>query len=92
MSPISVTRPTAVHKRDAAERLQRIDDRRPAPRRRELPQLIGEALDAAFGFVDRVAVLLQRDVLRRQRETEIREPPTIRLCPSGFAGIPATLP
>ena len=51
-------------KRDTAQRLQRIHHRRPAPRGRVLPELVGEPLDAAFGLVDRVAVLLQRDVLR----------------------------
>lgn len=61
-------------KRHTAERLQRVDDRCPAPRRRELAELFREPFDAAFGFVDRVAVLLQRDVLRGQRETEIGEP------------------
>ena len=45
-------------KRDPAQRLQGIDDRRPAPRGRELPELDGEALDAALRFVDRVPVLL----------------------------------
>ena len=52
-------------KGDAAQGLQGLDDRRPARGGRELAQLIGEPLDAAFGFIDRVAVLLQRDVLRR---------------------------
>ena len=44
----------------AAQGLQGIDDRRPAGGGRELAQLIGEPLDAAFGFIDRVAVLLHR--------------------------------
>ena len=56
-------------KRDPAQRLERVDHRRPAPRGRQLPQLVGEPLDAAFRFVDRVAILLQRDVLRGERES-----------------------
>ena len=32
------------HKRDAAQRLQHLHDRRPAPRGRELPELVGDAL------------------------------------------------
>ena len=79
-------------KRDPAQRLHRVDDRRPAPRGRELTQLVGEALDAPLRFVDRVAILLQCDVLRRQRETEIGEPAAIGLGPSGTPGIPAALP
>src|SRR3990167_4643285 len=81
MSPISVTRPTAVT--HETPRLPRLHDRGPAPRRRELPELVGEPLDPAFGVVDRVAVLLQRDVLRGERETEIGQPATIRARPSG---------
>ena len=42
--------------RNAALRLQRVDDRRPAPRGRELAKLVGEPLDAAFRFSDRIAV------------------------------------
>ena len=72
--------------RDAAQRLQCVDDRRPAPRGRELPALVGEALDAAFGFVDRVAVLLEGDVLRGQRETEVSEPAAIRARPPARPG------
>ena len=56
-------------KRDAAQRLQRVQDRRPAPRRGQVAELVGQALDAAFGFVDRVAVLLERDVLRGEGES-----------------------
>ena len=48
-------------KRDPAQRLQRLHDRCPPPRRGELPELVREGLDVAFGLVDRVAVLLQRD-------------------------------
>ncbi len=64
--------------RDAAERLPCIHDRRPPPGGRALPELVREALDAAFGFVDRVTVLLEGDVLRGQRETEIGEPAAVR--------------
>jgi hypothetical protein len=35
------------------------------------PELVRQTFDATFGFVDRVAILLQRDVLRRQREAEV---------------------
>ena len=75
------------HERHAMERLQRIDDRgRPAPGGRELSHLISQTLDPSLRLVDRVARLLQRDVLRRQRDTEIREPPPIRLRPTGAPG------
>src|SRR3989337_1433924 len=37
-------------KRDPAQRLQGLDDRGPPPRGRELPELVGQALDAAFGL------------------------------------------
>ena len=57
----------------------------------ELPELVGEPLDAAFGLVDRVAILLQRDVLRGERETEIGQPAAIRARPPGAARIAATL-
>jgi hypothetical protein len=36
-----------------------------------LSQLIRQTLDASLRLVDRVAILLQRDVLGRQREAEI---------------------
>ena len=78
-------------KGDAAQGLQGIDDRRPARGGRELAELVGEAPDPAFSLVDRVAIFLQRDVLRCQRETEIREPPAIRLRPARFAGIASPL-
>jgi hypothetical protein len=45
--------------------------RRPAPRRRELAQLVCEPVNAPLGFADRVAVLLQ---LRAGRETESLNP------------------
>ena len=80
------------HKRHPAQGLERGDDRRPAPVRGERPELVGEARDARFGFVDRVAVFLQRDVRRRQRDTEIGEPPSIGLRPSRPARIAAPLP
>src|SRR5437867_2625604 len=54
-----------------AQRLPRGDDRRPAPRRRELTPLLREPGDTRLGFVDRVSIFLERDVLRRIRETEI---------------------
>ena len=79
-------------KRDPAQRLQRLDDRGPPPRGRELPELVGEALDTAFGFVDRVAVLLQRDVLQGEGETEVGQPPAIRSGPAGATRIAAVLP
>jgi hypothetical protein len=50
--------------RDPAERLQGVHHRRPAPAGGELPELVRQALDAAFGFIERVAILMQRDVLR----------------------------
>ncbi len=78
-------------KRDPAERLEGVDDRRPAPRGRELPELVGEPLDAAFGFVDRVAILLQGDVLRGEGETEIGEPAPIGSRPAGASWIASTL-
>ena len=79
-------------KRDAAQRLERVHDRCPPPSGGELPELVGEPLDAAFGLVDRVAVLLQRDVLRGEGKTEIGQPPTIRPSPSGTPWIAAALP
>jgi hypothetical protein len=39
-----------------------------------LPELVGEPLDTAFGFVDRVAVFLQRDVLRGEWEIDRPSP------------------
>jgi hypothetical protein len=69
-------------KRDGAQRLQCVHDGCPAPRGRELSELVREPLDAALGFVDGVAVLLQRDVLRREREAEIGQPPAIRSGPA----------
>ena len=74
--------------RHPAQRLPRGDDRCPAPRR-ELPQRLCEPVDARFGFVDRVAVFLERDVLRRTRDTEIRQPPAVRQRPSFAPGIAA---
>ena len=49
--------------RHPAQRLQRGDDRRPAPRRRELTELRREPLDPLFGFGDRIAVFLERGVV-----------------------------
>ena len=57
-----------------------------------MPQLVGQPLDAPFGFVDRVAVFLQRNVLRREGKAEIGEPPSIRPGPSGAPGIATALP
>jgi hypothetical protein len=54
--------------------------------------LVGEALNPAFGFVDRVAILLQCDVLRGEGETEIGEPPPIGPGPTGASRIAAALP
>ena len=79
------------HKRDPTQRLHRVHDRCPTRRRRVLPQLVGQALDPPLGLVDRVAILLQRDVLRRQRKAEIRQPPAIRLRPAGAPRIAASL-
>jgi hypothetical protein len=56
-----------------------------------LSELVREPLDAALGFVDRVAVLLQRDVLRRDGEAEIGQPAAIRARPAGASGIASTL-
>ena len=78
-------------KRDPAQGLQRLHHRRPAPRRRQLPELVGEPLDAAFGFIDRVAVLLQRDVLRGEREAQIGQPAAVRARPSRASRIASTL-
>ena len=79
-------------KRDAAQAPAARRPRGPAPGGRELPELVGEPFDAAFRFVDRVAVFLQRDVLRRQREAEIREPAPIRARPPGASRIASALP
>ena len=54
--------------------------------------MVGEALDPTFGLVNRVAVRLQRDVLRREGDTEIGQPPTIGTGPAGAPRIAATLP
>ena len=59
-------------KRDATQGLEGLDARRPARGRRDLAQLVGEPLDTAFGVIDRVAIFLQRDVLRRQRDCALR--------------------
>lgn len=80
------------HKGDPAQRLERVYHGRPPPGRRQLPELLGEPLDAAFGFVDRVAVLLQRHVLRGERETEIRQPPAIGAGPSRAPRVAVPLP
>jgi len=58
--------------RHAAQGLQGRDDGSPPPRRREVTQLLGEPRDPSLGLVDRVAVFLQRDMLRGGRKTEIR--------------------
>ena len=79
------------NKRDPAQRLQGLYHRRPTPCGRDLPELAGEPLDAAFGFVDRVAVLLQRDVLGGERDTEIGEPAAIGSRPTGASRIASTL-
>ena len=79
-------------KGDPAQRLQRLHHRRPPPVGDGLSQLRGDPRHAAFRFVNRVAIFLERDVLRRQREAQIREPAAIRLGPPGTAGIPAPLP
>jgi hypothetical protein len=55
--------------RHAAQGLQRRDDGRPPPGWRELAKLLSEPVLPALSFVDRVPVFLQRDVLRRLRET-----------------------
>ena len=54
--------------------------------------MVGEPLDAVFGFRDRVAVLLQRAVLRGEGKTEIGEPAAIGTGPSGATRIAAALP
>ena len=79
------------HTRDAAPRLPRVDDRRPAPRGRERPALVGDARHAPRRFIDGVAVFLQRDVLRGQRDTEVGEPASVRERPPGASRIAATL-
>ena len=40
-----------------------------------------------LGFVDRVTVFLERDVLRRTRKTEIRQPPAVRERPPVPSGV-----
>jgi len=85
------------HKRDAAQRLQRIHDRRPPPAGRVRPELVGEASDALFGFGDRIAVLLRRDVLGGQRETQDRpanvdRPASIRRAQDSGAPAAARMP
>jgi len=79
------------HKRDPAQGLQGLYHRRPTPCGRELPELVGEPLDAAFGFVDRVAVLLQRDVLEGETDTEIGQPAAIRARPTGASRVATIL-
>ena len=63
--------------RHAAQGLPGVHDRGSSPRRRELTQVRGEPVDAARRFIDRVPILLERDVRRGIRETEIREPPSV---------------
>jgi len=79
------------HKGDPTQRLQRVHHGRPAPGGRVLSQLLRRTLDAPLRLVDRVATLLQRDVLGREGEAEIGQPPPIRLRPPGAAGIAAAL-
>ncbi len=57
-----------------------------------MPELIRQALDAPLGLVNRVAILLQRDVLRREREAEVGEPAAIGLRPTGASWIASALP
>ena len=64
-------------KRHTAQRLERVHDRRPTPIRGKRPELVREAPDALFGVVDRVPVLLQRDVLWGQRKTQIGQPASV---------------
>ena len=49
-------------------------------------------VDAPLGFVNRVAIFLQRDVLRGTRETEIRQPASIRQRPPFTPRIAPPLP
>lgn len=79
-------------KGDAAQGLQNIDDRRPAPRRHQLPQLARQAIASALGLINRVAVLLERDVLRGTRERQARQPPAIWDRPSDATRIRTALP
>jgi hypothetical protein len=56
-------------KRGAAQGLKGVDDECPTPAGDELPQLLGDPQHPSLRLVDRVAVLLQRHVLRRRRDT-----------------------
>jgi hypothetical protein len=78
--------------RHAAQRLERRHDRCPTPDGRQRSQLLGQALESPLGLVDRVAIFLQRDVLRGARKTEIREPATIGLGPAVRSGLATPLP
>ena len=54
--------------------------------------MIGDPLDAPFRFVDRVAVLLQRDVLRWKGKAEIGQPAPIGDRPPRSPGVASALP
>jgi hypothetical protein len=73
--------------RDAAQQPQGRHDRDPAPGRHQRPELVGQPINATLGFVDGVAVFLERDVLRRIREGQTRPPPAVRDRPAAPAGL-----
>ena len=87
-------RPPKRHRRDerhAAQGLERRDHGSPPPGGRELAELLRQPLDPSLRFVNRVAIFLQRDVLRGRRETEICQPSAVRQRPPVPSGIPTTL-
>ena len=79
-------------KGDPAQRLQRLHHRRPPPVGDDVSQLLGDPRHAPFRFVDRVAILLQRNVLRRTGKTEIGEPAPVGQRSALASGIAAALP
>ena len=72
--------------------MERRDHGCPPPGRRQLTELLGEALNALLRFTNRVSIFLEGDVLRGTRETEIRQPPSVREGPSFAPRIAAPLP
>ena len=58
------------HEGHAPKGLEGSNDSSPAPRGRQLPQLLGHPLEPPLGLVDRVAIFLQREVLGRVSEVE----------------------